>query len=99
LPGNLPRVLPDATVAALRAAWPVPPVFRWLARAGGVPLDEMLQVFNCGIGMVLVVAPGDVDAATALLTRDGEAVYLIGAIEPGAGEARIDFTPPTDWLT
>ena len=98
LPGNLPRVLPDATVAALRPSWPVPSVFPWLSRTGGVPVEEMLRVFNCGIGMVLVVAPDDIDAATALLSREGETVHRIGAIEPGAGEARIDFTPPADWL-
>ena len=55
MPGNLPRVLPDGMVAALEPTWPVPPVFRWLARTGGVPVEEMLRVFNCGLGMVLVV--------------------------------------------
>jgi phosphoribosylformylglycinamidine cyclo-ligase len=76
--------------------WPVPPVFRWLARAGGVPVEEMIRVFNCGLGMVLVVS--DADAATTLLTREGETVYRIGAIETGEGEARISFAPPADWL-
>jgi phosphoribosylformylglycinamidine cyclo-ligase len=96
LPGNVPRVLPDGMVAALEPVWPVPPVFRWLALAGGVPVEEMIRVFNCGVGMVLVVS--DADAATALLTREGETVYRIGVIDPGEGEARISFTPPADWL-
>jgi phosphoribosylformylglycinamidine cyclo-ligase len=96
LPGNVPRVLPDGMVAALDPSWPVPPVFRWLAGAGGVPVDEMLRVFNCGLGMVLVVS--DPDAATALLTGEGETVHWIGMIEAGDGEARIAFTPPGDWL-
>jgi phosphoribosylformylglycinamidine cyclo-ligase len=96
LPGNVPRVLPDGTVAAIQPVWPVPPVFRWLARAGGVPLDEMIRVFNCGLGMVLVVS--DPDAAIALLTREGETVHRIGVIEAGGGEARISFDPPADWL-
>jgi phosphoribosylformylglycinamidine cyclo-ligase len=56
----------------------------------------MIRVFNCGIGMVLVVA--DADAAAALLSREAEAVYRIGTIEAGEGEARISFTPPADWL-
>jgi phosphoribosylformylglycinamidine cyclo-ligase len=106
LPGNVPRVLPNGMVAALEPAWPVPPVFGWLARAGGVPLDEMLRVFNCGLGMVLVVSPTDADAATALLTREGETVYRIGVIESGEvldsgqpEDARIAFTPPPDWLS
>ena len=96
LPGNIPRVLPAGMLAALQPKWPVPPVFRWLALTGGVPVEEMIRVFNCGLGMVLVVS--DADAATALLTREGETVYRIGAIEPGEGEARINFTPPADWL-
>ena len=103
LPGNIPRVLPESVVAALEPGWTVPPVFRWLARTGGVAADEMARVFNCGLGMVLVVAAVDVDAAVALLTREGETVYRIGAIQPGEGqpgerEARITFTPPADWL-
>jgi phosphoribosylformylglycinamidine cyclo-ligase len=98
LPGNLPRVLPEATVAALRPNWTVPAVFRWLTRAGGVPADEMLRVFNCGIGMALIVAQGHVEAATAVLHSEGETVFQIGVIEPGSGEARIEFVPPPDWL-
>jgi phosphoribosylformylglycinamidine cyclo-ligase len=97
LPGNVPRALPDGMVAALRPVWPVPPVFRWLAKTGGVPAAEMLRVFNCGLGMVCVVS--DPDAATALLTAEGETVFRIGTIEAGDGEARMSFTPPADWLT
>ena len=96
LPGNIPRVLPEGTVAALTPSWPVPPVFRWLARTGGVANAEMARVFNCGLGMVLVVS--DPDAATALLTREGETVFRVGAIEAGSGEARIAFAPPEDWM-
>jgi len=96
LPGNVPRVLPDGMVAALDPVWPVPAVFRWLARTGDVSAEEMVRVFNCGLGMVLVVS--DAAAATALLTAEGETVFRIGAIEAGAGEARIAFDPPADWL-
>jgi phosphoribosylformylglycinamidine cyclo-ligase len=96
LPGNVPRVLPEGMVAVLEPTWTVPPVFPWLARTGGVPLEEMVRVFNCGIGMVLVVS--DADAATALLTREGETVYRIGAITASEGEARVEFNPPADWL-
>ena len=96
LPGNIPRVLPDDTVAALDPVWPVPAVFRWLARVGNVPAEEMTRVFNCGLGMVLVVS--DPDAAAAILTEAGETVWRLGRIEAGSGPARIDFTPPADWL-
>jgi phosphoribosylformylglycinamidine cyclo-ligase len=98
LPGNLPRVLPPDTVAALTATWPVPPVFPWLARTGGVATAEMLRVFNCGIGMVLVVAASDADAATDLLRAEGEAVSLIGTIEPGQGSASVRFDPPPGFI-
>ena len=90
LPGNLPRVLPEGSVAALDArAWTPPPVFGWLARTGGVAAEEMLRVFNCGIGMAVVVAAGQAEAATALLTEQGETVRRIGTIEAGTGEARV----------
>ena len=65
--------------AALTASWPVPPVFGWLARAGGVEAGEMLRVFNCGVGMALVVS--DPDAAIQLLEAEGETVSRIGMIE------------------
>ena len=94
LPGNLPRVLPDGTAAELDAArWKLPPVFAWLAGAGGVPADEMLRVFNCGIGMALVVS--DAAAATTLLEAAGETVFAIGSIVAAEGlpEVRIDLPP------
>jgi len=90
LPGNLPRVLPDGTMAVVEAgSWPVPPVFAWLARTGGVAPEEMLRVFNCGIGMALVVEPGKADAAIAMLAEHGEAAHRIGRVEAGEGEAEV----------
>ncbi|HEY3847347.1 MAG TPA: phosphoribosylformylglycinamidine cyclo-ligase [Acetobacteraceae bacterium] len=97
LPGNLPRVLPEGCVAALDPGWAVPPVFGWLARTGGVAPDEMLRVFNCGIGMALVVGDGDSDAATRLLEAEGEQVTRIGTIEAGTGEATVRIAPPDGW--
>jgi phosphoribosylformylglycinamidine cyclo-ligase len=80
--GNVPRVLPEHLMARIDGtAWPLPPVFRWLMAQGGVPAQEMARTFNCGIGMVAAVAPGAVDAATRLLTEQGETVYCIGAVE------------------
>lgn len=98
LPGNLPRILPDGTTAALTAAWTMPPIFPWLARTGGVAAPEMLRVFNCGLGMVLVVGAGQVDEATALLRAQGETVSRIGVIEPGTGSAEVKFEPPAGFL-
>jgi phosphoribosylformylglycinamidine cyclo-ligase len=88
---NIPRVLPQGTVARLHAgAWTLPPVFKWLQEQGNVPTDEMHRVFNCGIGMVVVVAAADAEAAMDLLASQGESCYLIGMIGRGAnGEPHV----------
>jgi len=94
LPGNLPRVLPAGVTAVVDgSAWPVPPVFAWLAAAGNVAADEMLRVFNCGIGMVLVVGADQADTALAELTAAGETPFRIGRLEAGSAEMRIDHLP------
>jgi phosphoribosylformylglycinamidine cyclo-ligase len=95
LPGNLPRVLPEGLTAVLDPSWPVPPVFGWLARTGAVAAAEMLRVFNCGIGMALVVT--DADAAIALLRQAGETAFRIGVLEAGSGPASIRIDPPAGW--
>ncbi|MEO9191356.1 MAG: phosphoribosylformylglycinamidine cyclo-ligase [Acetobacteraceae bacterium] len=87
LPGNLPRVLPDGVAAVLTAPWPMPPVFNWLAKAGGVGGEEMLRVFNCGIGMALVVE--DANEASSVLREAGEAVFPLGRIVAAAGAASV----------
>lgn len=99
LPGNLPRVLPEGVVATIDAAtWPVPPVFAWLARKGGVAAEEMLRVFNCGIGMAVVVAGSDAERAAALLAAQGERVFRIGTLVAGEGPPRVEVAVPDGWL-
>ncbi len=93
LPGNLPRVLPEGVDAVLQAgSWAVPAVFSWLARSGNVAEAEMLRVFNCGVGMALVVT--DADAALALLRDAGETATRIGVVTAGAGEVRLEGALP-----
>ena len=83
---NLPRVLPAGLGASVDlGAFPLPPVFRWLAEAGGIAGDEMLRTFNCGIGMVVVVAPEAEAALAETLRAAGETVIALGAVEPGDG--------------
>jgi phosphoribosylformylglycinamidine cyclo-ligase len=91
---NLPRVLPERVKAVIsRSAWTLPPLFEWLQREGGVADDEMLRVFNCGIGMALVVAADAADAAQRALTASGESVFRIGRIEPRkAGEPQLSLS-------
>jgi phosphoribosylformylglycinamidine cyclo-ligase len=78
---NVPRVLPDAVTAVLeKSAWPRPPLFDWLQKEGNVAEHEMHRVFNCGIGMAVVVAAEHADAALKHLKDAGETAYRIGAI-------------------
>jgi phosphoribosylformylglycinamidine cyclo-ligase len=97
LPGNLPRVLPNNVAAALSASWPVPPVFGWLAGTGRVETAEMLRVFNCGIGMALVVS--DPNSAMQILESEGETVSRIGVVAAGDGAAFVRIDPQAGWLS
>ena len=84
---NVPRVLPENTVAELeKGAWPRPKLFDWMQAEGNVAENEMHRVFNCGIGLVIVVAAADADAAMAELKAQGEAVYRIGLIRARQGD-------------
>jgi phosphoribosylformylglycinamidine cyclo-ligase len=83
---NLPRVLPQGLGAEIDlGAWALPPVFRWLAGTAGLAEAELLRTFNCGIGMIAVVARDQADALTALLSGLGETVVPLGHVRPGQG--------------
>ncbi|NNG25183.1 phosphoribosylformylglycinamidine cyclo-ligase [Telluria aromaticivorans] len=78
---NIPRVLQDHVTAVLDAtSWTMPPLFQWLQQHGGVADAEMHRVFNCGIGMTVIVSKENADAAMAQLQAAGETVYRIGEI-------------------
>lgn len=88
-PDNIPRVLPAGLDAEVRPdAWSWPPLFRFLESRGAVAREEMLRVFNCGIGMVLVVSRGSEREAKRRLDAAGEAWMEIGRIVPGARRVR-----------
>jgi len=88
---NVPRVLPSNVKAVLaKSAWPRPQLFGWLQRSGNVAEAEMHRVFNCGIGMVVIVAAEDAGRAQQALERGGESVFRIGEIR-----ARKDDEPQT----
>lgn len=81
---NLPRVLPKGLVGEIDAsAWNLPPVFRWLMNSGEVAPEEMARAFNCGLGMIAVVAPESAEAVTDALTAAGETVHRIGRVAEG----------------
>jgi phosphoribosylformylglycinamidine cyclo-ligase len=78
---NIPRVLqPHLTAVLESSAWELPPLFQWLQQHGGVADDEMHRVFNCGIGMTVIVAKENAEAAMAQLQAAGETVMRIGEI-------------------
>ncbi len=87
---NIPRVLQDNLTAVLHAdSWVMPPLFKWLQKHGQVADAEMHRVFNCGIGMTVIVAKENAYAAIAKLQAAGETVNRIGEIRDRAeGEAQ-----------
>ena len=90
---NVPRVLPENSAVEIDGGtWSVPAVFPWLSQTGGIALSEMLRTFNCGIGMVAIVAPDSAEAASDLFSSHGETVFRIGHVvtrAPGAPGVRI----------
>ncbi len=90
LPGNVPRVLPAGTRAVIDSrAWKRPAIFDWLQAGGNVEDVEMYRTFNCGIGLVLTVAPKDAERALQLLARAGETAAIVGHIEAHQGKSEV----------
>jgi len=78
---NVPRVLPENTQAVLhRDSWQMPELFRWLQMKGGVADAEMVRVFNCGIGMVVIVSADQAEAAIKSLNSQGLTAWTVGDV-------------------
>ena len=94
IPGNLPRVLPSGVKAIIDLdAWPVPPIFKYLAKLGEIDSDELLQSFNMGVGMIVIVSAEHIKEAEADLKRRREKFFRIGRIERGdTGKARLIYS-------
>jgi len=89
---NAPRVVPDDLDLEIDlGAWALPPVFQWLARSGGVEEREMLRTFNCGIGMIAIVASEHATQAQAILTAAGERVFRLGHLIKGKSEPTVRY--------
>ncbi len=101
LSDNLSRILPAKTAAVLEpSSWETFPIFRWLITEGDVSSDEMVKAFNCGIGMVVIVAPDDATAAKELMENRGEKVWNIGQIIELKGDKRVELNElPSSWGT
>lgn len=81
---NVPRMLKDGVQAVIeKDSYPVPPIFRLLAKKGNIEEKIMYNTYNMGIGMVVAVAPGDVEAAKAAIEAAGEKAYVIGSVKEG----------------
>jgi len=79
---NPPRMMPDGLEARIDySAWTLPPMFQWLAETGGIEVREMHRTFNCGVGMLLCVAPETADAALEALALTGERAMIVGQVE------------------
>jgi phosphoribosylformylglycinamidine cyclo-ligase len=87
---NIPRVLPgNCDVLIRKGTWKMPPIFRLIEARGGVAEVELYQVFNMGIGMVMLVAADKADAIIASSRAEGHPVWLIGQVSKGRGVARV----------
>lgn len=90
LKDNIARLLPDGCRLAIdRNSWPIPPLFTWLQKLGGIERDEMFHVFNMGIGFTLIVRPRFVDSIRQQLTRAGTENWIVGEIK--AGPTGVDY--------
>ncbi len=90
---NLPRVLPLNLQAQIDpSSWPRPEIFAWLKRQGHISEREMLRTFNCGVGMVAVVAPENAEIVVAHCRNAGVETWAIGRVAEGQGESRVIYT-------
>ena len=89
---NIPRVLPpELSITLDLSRVPVPPVFKWLAKAGNIGEQEMLRTFNCGIGMVVVLDANAAGAASKIFAANGETVVQLGEVVKQSSDARVGF--------
>ncbi len=89
---NLPRVLPDDCDTVIETgSWEWPDIFRWLQSGGNIDTREMYRTFNCGVGMVVCVDPGDVETSLSILQGAGHHAWEIGRITPG--DNRVELLP------
>ena len=89
---NIPRVLPVNTQAVLnKKSWQLPAVFEWLKKNGNIDDSEMHRTFNCGIGMVIIVASEDAEKTVSAFNQAGETAWLLGHVESSTGDAKVVF--------
>ena len=96
-PDNIPRALPKTLGVHLDLSKVnVLPVFKWMAQTGDIAEQEMLRTFNCGIGMIAIVAPSEAEAVMATLAEHGESVVQLGEVVAAQGEERVSYSGTLD---
>jgi len=89
---NIPRVMPQDTIAAIELdSWTMPEIFNWLQTTGNISQAEMLKTFNCGVGMVLVAPETQATAIIKTLEGSGEKAWIAGSIAKAAGEPVVQY--------
>ena len=89
---NIPRVIPDGLCAKIDLkSIPTPPIFQILRRKGEIPLMEMYNIFNMGVGMAMVLPPDQVDGAVATLAENGQEAFPVGVI--ARGQEKVELLP------
>jgi len=87
---NIPRVLPkNCDVIVRKGSWDMLPIFQLIQAKGGVPEEELYQVFNMGIGMTIIVSADKADAIFKFIRAQGQQAWMIGEVVRGKGEARV----------
>jgi phosphoribosylformylglycinamidine cyclo-ligase len=87
---NIPRVLPkDCNVNIRKGSWEMLPIFQLIQSRGGVPEDELYQVFNMGIGMVAIIAPGQAETVLRFIRAQGQPAWIVGEVVKGSGKAKV----------
>lgn len=96
---NPPRIYGDGLALDIDCeSWDLPPVFRWLASAGGVTANEMARTFNCGIGLLIFVAPDTADSTLAALKEGPEpGAWIAGQLATRGDGAAVTFTNQDHW--
>ncbi len=92
LPENLPRMLPDNTLARIEeSSWQWPVIFSWLQEQGQVDTFEMYRTFNCGVGMVICLPASGITQCLTILAEHGINGWVLGSVEKAEGQARVEL--------
>jgi len=83
---NIPRIIPDGLGVSIKlGSWEVPPIFKYIERAGNIDIEDMFATFNMGIGLMMIVDPDNAETIVDSIEMAGEKAFIIGRIIKGKG--------------